>query len=50
MSNGGGKEHKHGLVGYIRHKSPLYKRRNKAKANARKVEAMRKFQEHFKGC
>lgn len=50
MTNKGGRSHKHCLVGLNPPKSPLYKRRNKAKTNARKAEAMMKFQALTKGC
>lgn len=50
MSNRGGKQKKHCLVGMKRPKSTLSKRDNKAKARDRKAEAVKKFQELTKGC
>jgi len=49
MSNDGGKAHQHGLVGINPPHSPEYKRRNKAKAKARKAEAMEKFMAFSRG-
>ncbi|MDF2378702.1 MAG: hypothetical protein P1V18_00565 [Candidatus Gracilibacteria bacterium] len=45
MSNKGGSSAQHCLVGNIRPKSKLSKRENKAKARARKAEAMHAFQQ-----
>lgn len=45
MTNKGGKSRQHGLVGIEPPHSPEYKRRNKAKAKARKADSMAKFQE-----
>lgn len=44
MSNRGGKSHQHGLVGMKTPVSAMAKRRNKAKANARKAESLKAFQ------
>ncbi|GEM_PF-3740879 len=50
MSNRGGKEHQHGLVGMVFPTSSQHKRRNKAKARARKVNAVKKMQGYLKGA
>ncbi|MGE3278573.1 MAG: hypothetical protein AB7J40_02095 [Candidatus Altimarinota bacterium] len=50
MSNKSGKARQHGLVGINPPHSPMYKRRNKAKAKARKADAMAKFQDMLKGA
>lgn len=50
MSNKGGKQKKHCLVGLKRPKSSLSKRANKAKAKDSKAEALEKFQALTRGC
>lgn len=50
MSNCGGKQRQHGLVGIEPPKSSFWKRRNKGKARERKSEAVKAFQELQKGC
>ena len=49
MSNKGGRQKKHCLVGLQRPKKNLGKRANKAKARARKADAVAAFQELSKG-
>jgi hypothetical protein len=50
MSNRGGKEHQHGLIGMKFPCSSLHKRRSKAKAKAKKQPLLEKWREMLRGA